>query len=155
VTPAVSADFVARLAALEAEFKAQAEGGSGETAFNFWFTESQMLDMASGYVPVSIRAAMMAALDWAEEDRRRAGRPVQPPRRRTQGPDSGVRAQESGCVVSRSIFHSRTYPANSIASNGTSSWPWCGKRNAASVSVERSAVSSATMVARPVMLVRY
>lgn len=83
MTPAVSADFVRRLEALWAEFRAQ-DPATAQTQFNFWFNEEQLLDMASGYVPVSIRAAMVACLDWAEDDRRRAGRPLQPYRRHRQ-----------------------------------------------------------------------
>ncbi len=77
----VSPEFVLRLDALRAEFMQQNADGLPATSFNFWFTEEQMLDLASGYVPNSIRAAFMAALDWAEEDRRRAGAPPYKARR--------------------------------------------------------------------------
>jgi hypothetical protein len=39
-------------------------------------TEGQAADMASGYVPNSVRAQIRAMLDWQDEDRRRADRPV-------------------------------------------------------------------------------
>lgn len=52
------------------------------TRFCFEFTEEQVLDLASGYVPNSLKAACRAALDWAEEDQRRADRPVKGTRRK-------------------------------------------------------------------------
>jgi hypothetical protein len=75
---APSPEWVNRLEALRQELLAQ--GGPG-TEFVFRFTEGQLLDLASGYVPVGLKAAFMAALDWSEEDRRRAARPVQPHKR--------------------------------------------------------------------------
>jgi hypothetical protein len=82
MTGAVSPEFLVRLDALRAEFMRQNEDGLPGTSFNFWFTEEQMLDLSSGYVPMSVRGAMMAALDWAEEDRRRAAAPAYRPRKR-------------------------------------------------------------------------
>ena len=68
-----SADFLKRLDALRAEFLALNQAG---TVFYYEFTEDQLLDLASGYVPVALKAMFVASLDWAEEDRRRAQRPV-------------------------------------------------------------------------------
>ncbi len=44
----------------------------------FWvtLTEAEVEDCASGYVPKSVKARLRAMLDWQEEDRRRAQRPV-------------------------------------------------------------------------------
>jgi hypothetical protein len=43
-------------------------------------TEDQAADLAAGYVPTSVRAMCRTMLDWQDEDRRRADRPVRPPR---------------------------------------------------------------------------
>ncbi len=43
-------------------------------------TEAQLEDLAAGYVPTSVRAMARTMLDWQEDDRRRAARPVPPPR---------------------------------------------------------------------------
>jgi len=51
-------------------------GDQASTRYCFEFTDEQVLDLASGYVPDSLKAAFRAALDWAEEDRRRAERPA-------------------------------------------------------------------------------
>lgn len=48
------------------------ENGDQETRFAFTFTDAQVLDLASGYVPDSLKASFRAALDWHEEDQRRA-----------------------------------------------------------------------------------
>ena len=39
-------------------------------------TEAQLEDLAAGYVPTSVRAMARAILDWQDDDRRRAARPV-------------------------------------------------------------------------------
>jgi hypothetical protein len=39
-------------------------------------TEEQAADLASGYVPTSVRAMVRAMLDWQDDDRRRAERPT-------------------------------------------------------------------------------
>lgn len=49
----------------------------GEPTFQFQLSPSQTIDLASGYVPNDVRAMCLAALDWREDDRRRAARPVQ------------------------------------------------------------------------------
>lgn len=46
------------------------------TIFYFEFNEDQVMDLASGYVPNVLKATFKAALDWDEEDKRRAERPV-------------------------------------------------------------------------------
>lgn len=79
-TRGASPDFMRRLEALRAEFMRAQDGQP--TTFLFQFDEAQLLDMASGFVPASVQAAMMAALDWAEGDRRRAARPVPKPRKK-------------------------------------------------------------------------
>lgn len=48
------------------------ENGTQTTDFHFCFTDAQVLDLASGYVPDALKAAFRAALDWHEEDKRRA-----------------------------------------------------------------------------------
>lgn len=48
------------------------ENGDQVTQFHFWFTDAQLLDLAAGYVPDSLKATFRAALDWHEEDHRRA-----------------------------------------------------------------------------------
>lgn len=48
------------------------ENGDQVTMFHFQFTDEQVLDLASGLVPDSLKAAFRAALDWYEEDKRRA-----------------------------------------------------------------------------------
>lgn len=52
------------------------ENGAQVTQFQFSFTDEQVLDLASGYVPDSLKAAFRAALDWYEEDKRRAAAPA-------------------------------------------------------------------------------
>jgi hypothetical protein len=56
--------------------------GDQETQFHFAFSDSQVLDLASGYVPDSLKAAFRAALDWHEEDKRRARAPARPLKKR-------------------------------------------------------------------------
>lgn len=46
------------------------------TIYSFAFTEDQTIDLASGYVPNAVKAMARASLEWAEEDRRRAERPM-------------------------------------------------------------------------------
>lgn len=56
------------------------------TIYYFHFTEDQVEDMAYGLVPMSVKAMCRACLDWADEDRRRAQRPVKAPvRKRRRG----------------------------------------------------------------------
>ena len=43
-------------------------------------TEAEAIDLCSGYVPSSIKAMLLLALDAAAEDRRRANRPEKPAR---------------------------------------------------------------------------
>lgn len=47
-----------------------------EHTFYVQLTEAQALDLASGYVPTAVKATVRCMLDWQEEDRRRAERPV-------------------------------------------------------------------------------
>lgn len=47
-----------------------------ETEFTLQLYEADLLDLASGYVPPSVKAMCLAALDWASEDERRANRPA-------------------------------------------------------------------------------
>lgn len=54
----------------------------GVNTFYIEVNEAQALDIASGYVPNDVKAAVRTMLDWQEEDRRRAARPVPPPRGR-------------------------------------------------------------------------
>ena len=54
------------------------ENGDQVTEFHFSFTDEQVLDLAAGYVPDSLKAAFRAALDWYEEDKRRARIPAKP-----------------------------------------------------------------------------
>lgn len=70
----ISSDFVARVDALRAELAQRtAEHGM---EFRIVLDEAQALDLASGYVPNSVKAMLTAALDWAAEDQRRADRPL-------------------------------------------------------------------------------
>ncbi len=46
------------------------------TEFYVLVTEGQALDLASGYVPDSVKAMVRAMIEWREEDERRAARPV-------------------------------------------------------------------------------
>ena len=39
-------------------------------------TEAEAIDLASGYVPKTVKVMLLLALDAAEDDRRRAARPV-------------------------------------------------------------------------------
>ena len=48
--------------------------------FYMLVTEPQAEDIAAGYVPTTVRAMARTMLDWQEDDRRRAARPVPPPR---------------------------------------------------------------------------
>lgn len=43
---------------------------------HFQISEAEALDLASGYVPLSVQAMAKSMLDWADEDRRAAARPV-------------------------------------------------------------------------------
>ena len=43
-------------------------------------TEAEAIDLTSGYVPTSIKAMLLLALDAAAEDTRRANRPEKPRR---------------------------------------------------------------------------
>lgn len=51
-----------------------------ETMYHACLSEAQVQDLASGFVPSAVKAQMMAFLDWADEDRRKAERPY--PKRR-------------------------------------------------------------------------
>ncbi len=59
------------------------ENGSQSTRFCFEFNDAQVLDLASGFVPPALKAAFLAALDWHEEDIRRAAANVARDSRRT------------------------------------------------------------------------
>ena len=52
-----------------------------ETEFYVLLTESQALDLASGYVPNAVKAMCTSMLDWQRQDELRAARPVQPRRK--------------------------------------------------------------------------
>ena len=39
--------------------------------------QAQAEDLASGYVPTDVKAMILTMLDWQEDDRRRAARPVE------------------------------------------------------------------------------
>ena len=67
-----SATWQARLDRLRQEWNDYA--GNQGTVFDFQLNEQQVLDLASGYVPLDIRSMCLAALDWREDDRRRAER---------------------------------------------------------------------------------
>lgn len=43
-----------------------------ETGYYVLLTEAQMLDVASGYVPNSVKAMARTMLDWIDEDQRKA-----------------------------------------------------------------------------------
>lgn len=60
----------------------------GVNTFYIEVTEQQALDIASGYVPNAIKAAVRTMLDWQEEDRRRAERPVPSKRKATRNLDT-------------------------------------------------------------------
>lgn len=47
-----------------------------DTSFYILVDATQALDIASGYVPNSVKAQVRTMLDWHEEDERRAARPV-------------------------------------------------------------------------------
>lgn len=66
----LSADAVTQIAALRQLLLR--ENGDQVTMFHFAFTDEQVLDLAAGYVPDSLKGAFRAALDWYEEDQRRA-----------------------------------------------------------------------------------
>jgi hypothetical protein len=46
------------------------------TDFYVLVNEAEALDLASGYVPLSVRGMVRAMLDFQEDDRRRAERPI-------------------------------------------------------------------------------
>jgi hypothetical protein len=46
-----------------------------ETIYSIQMTEAQIADLASGFVPSAVKALCLGALDWADEDRRKAARP--------------------------------------------------------------------------------
>ena len=70
-----SLTFHERLTLLLHEY--DCEDGEAASVFHLQLASSQMIDLASGYVPQDVRAMCLAALDWREDDRRRAARPVQ------------------------------------------------------------------------------
>ena len=43
--------------------------------------DEQAADLASGYVPTAVKAMVTTMLEWRDEDRRRAERPVPRPKR--------------------------------------------------------------------------
>ncbi|HLX21653.1 MAG TPA: hypothetical protein VKR23_16020 [Gaiellaceae bacterium] len=45
--------------------------------------EAQAVDLASGCVPLVVVAQVRTMLDWQDQDRRRAARPVPKPKRRS------------------------------------------------------------------------
>lgn len=55
-----------------------------ETEFYVLVNEDQALDLASGYVPTSVKAMVTTMLDFRDEDRRRAARPVPKPRQESR-----------------------------------------------------------------------
>lgn len=64
------------------------------TMFSLELTEADALDLASGYVPTAVKAAILAMLDWTREDERRAARPTRVP---PGGSGAGARkARERG-----------------------------------------------------------
>ena len=79
----MTTDQMARLDALRKEW--QTADGDG-TVFSFCFSEAQAFDLASGFVPPDVRAMFLAALDWAEDDRRRGARNVDRALMRAQRP---------------------------------------------------------------------
>ncbi len=61
--PALDAELAQRNAAIEQR----------------WYilvTDEQAADLASGYVPTAVKAMVTTMLEWRDEDRRRAERPV-------------------------------------------------------------------------------
>lgn len=64
------------------------ENGGQSTRFCFEFDEEQVLELAAGYVPDSLKAAFRAALDWHEEDNRRAAAPARRPKKRARRDDA-------------------------------------------------------------------
>jgi hypothetical protein len=61
-------------AALRAELLAR--NLEHESEFYLLVTPDQAADLASGYVPTAVKAMCTTMLDWQDEDRRRADRPV-------------------------------------------------------------------------------
>ena len=47
-----------------------------ETEWYVLLNDEQAADLASGYVPQSVKAMVTTMLSWRDEDRRRANRPV-------------------------------------------------------------------------------
>lgn len=47
-----------------------------EPEFNMIITEAQAMDLASGYVPLAVKAMATTMLDWQDDLRRAAERPV-------------------------------------------------------------------------------
>lgn len=54
---------------------------SHETLFRVELSESQAVDIASGYVPDAVKAMMTCMLDWRRQDQLRAARPIQTARK--------------------------------------------------------------------------
>jgi hypothetical protein len=74
-----SPEFSHRIDTLRDDFAAAQGIG---TRFGFDFSEEDVLDLASGFVPDTVKAMCLAALDWHREDERRAASPQKPRRRR-------------------------------------------------------------------------
>ncbi len=50
-----------------------------------WISEDECLDLASGYVPLTVKAQARDLLDYRRQDERRAERPVKPAKKPTGG----------------------------------------------------------------------
>lgn len=69
----------AQIDALRNQNRLELESSEQETIFHLELTEADAMDLASGFVPMAIRAACIAGLDWERDDQRRALRPVKSP----------------------------------------------------------------------------
>lgn len=58
------------------ELRDELAAADGSMTFFIQLDEAQALDVASGFVPASVQAAVMAMLDFKRADQRRADRPV-------------------------------------------------------------------------------
>ena len=72
--PAFSGEAQAMFARQQARL--EADRAHEAPTYYLQLDEAQAADIASGYVPASVRAMAAYMLDWFEEDKRRAARPA-------------------------------------------------------------------------------
>lgn len=60
-------------------------------------TEGEAIDLVSGFVPTTVKAILLGVLDQANEDQRRAARPLPKKKSKTMMREEAVSAGSSDC----------------------------------------------------------